>query len=105
MKTEKEFKIPIELGKKWVSELRSGNYNQITGTLHILKTNCYCADGIYAKVCGYEFDKFGSDAYLNGESVYSDNTGLMLAVYRLNDTHKYTFSEIADWIEENVEFV
>lgn len=104
----KKYKLPKEFAEKWVAALRSGGYGQDIGErqLYVPKTDCYCADGVYAKVNGYEFNEAGTSAYHPlFKAIYRDEMyPLMKDVYTLNDDERMSFPEIADWITENVEF-
>jgi len=112
MKTYKAYKIPKESAEKWLLELRSGKYSQHTGELKdYSKKDCYCAIGLYCLANGYEISKGGMQVIKDGQSVDYYNGGIGLdyrlvkSIVDLNDSSKRPFSEIADWIETNVEFI
>lgn len=74
IKEMKSFKLPKEFTKKWLEELRSGDYVQGKGTLvdaieydddaePLLNKGCkYCCLGLGLKISGYEInDMYGKD--------------------------------------------
>lgn len=107
-----------ENAKKWVAELRSGNYKQATGGLR--KGDCFCCLGVacdlYAKefseswISGGTYQEFkGMEGILpeevsawlglgNREGDFYDGEGSHESLADLNDSG-CTFSQIADIIE------
>ena len=106
-----------ELKKKWLAALRSGDYTQDTGRLK--KDNGFCCLGVLCDISGLgqwiphpslpdEYDD-GSDQ--NQRRVYLPwnvhvHSGLTADneydLARMNDQRKLTFSQIADYVEENL---
>lgn len=110
--------------KKWVDALRSGKYQQIIGRLGSADKNEYCCLGVACEVAlqnGLPIRKGTCD-----ESVTYDDSGLHMPqsvvnwlglkfeddsnplltkdskrhhATALNDTNRYNFNTIADWIE------
>jgi len=105
----KKYQLPKEFATKWVEALRSGDFKQTTGQLK--RGDCYCAIGVCALVNDFEFQGEGQLAYKDGISIYTkmDLTNQTLDfpkdIFRMNDTHKKPFIEIANYIEKNVEFI
>lgn len=129
MTTTKKYSLPREFAEKWVAALRSGKYRQGSQKLGNSEKG-YCCLGVAAKVCGSTDDmlsngndvacylKIGGDygakltrkifdqipKELRGEEDKLKEN-LVAKLINLNDNKHYSFPEIADWIEENVEFV
>jgi hypothetical protein len=106
----------VDLIKKWVAALRSGEYKQGKGTLHNTTDNTYCCLGVLGRVWGLKQYKsaieprlcgYGSSAtnFLDDEDFGKLAPKKSLAVQsdlaRMNDSGK-SFEAIADWIEENL---
>jgi hypothetical protein len=108
-------KISPEIKSKWTTALRSGNYKQAFGVLkdtmygiydtdgQFVEYDCHCALGVLGEVCGVK--------NLTSEAVYSDIEKLlntqpfgttMSKIFQLNDAQRKSFSEIADWIDQNL---
>lgn len=121
MPTTKKYSLPRDFATKWVAALRSGEYKQGTKKLGN-KYEGYCCLGLGCIVAG------AADGELNGFTVifeglvtegmrpeiyeripkelvggYNDND-LARDLMCMNDGGT-DFPQIADWIEENVEFV
>ena len=116
-KLEKGFK------KKWLEALRSGKYKQCNGTL--CYDGRYCCLGVAGKVAGMRDstlqlnDSFDADVKQDGRSWWigslknmkrkipnilhgdGDSDVVVSTLIDMNDTGK-SFSEIADYIEENL---
>lgn len=128
MTTTKQYQLPREFGEKWVKALRSGEYKQGRQKLG----NCeigYCCIGLGGVLCGATDEMYTSSegvaGYINNNSAYKPSripedvlqripkelrgTGyenpLVQQLSTMNDKLGYSFPEIADWIEKNVEFV
>jgi len=98
---------------KWVAALRSGKYKQGFEGFLRTKQDEYCCLGVLYEVC--EFGKWsnstseypsrawaidsGRDGWLD-EDLLSRDTQVVYA--SLNDQAKKSFSEIADYIEQNL---
>ena len=95
----KQYQLPEDFAEKWLTALRSGNYKQTTDKYKWHGMSC--AMGVGYTVNGFKI-KSGK---------YTDNRptpmqiGLQREIMELNDNKQRTFTEIADWIESNVEFV
>lgn len=97
--------------KKWVAALRSGKYTQTTGQLS--RRGSFCCLGVACEVFGATFTERGDRAsYKDGDTEYADDympplladeLGLseddQKRFVRMNDSEKYSFSAIADFIE------
>jgi hypothetical protein len=120
--TQPHYTLPREFGEKWVKALRSGEYKQGTCYLSakytdgITSEQRYCCLGVACSVSGipdellkreFIIPDFGMPIELVGDR---GNNELVKILTTLNDgekgiTQKYTFSEIADWLESNVKFI
>lgn len=127
MPTTKKYSLPRDFATKWVTALRSGEHKQ---GKHYLG-NCedgYCCLAVSALTVGAKDNMFQigdlKATYLNNNIEYRQ-TCIVPEVYdkiphilksnkfdslpdvlaKMNDSGNYTFPQIADWIEENVEFV
>ncbi len=108
-----------EVKEKWIADLRSGEFPQTTCVLH--SNDGYCCLGVLvnqfvdewatingslAGRCHPKRDgvSLGGSGHLNVHFVrevgLEDKTGDLM---RMNDEFKKSFSEIADWIEQNIE--
>lgn len=101
--TTKGFKMDPELKAKWVEALRSGRYKQGRRCLGDGEyAPYYCCLGVLNKVAGLGLP--GNEAFLRQEG--GDYLVLPFEVQRklvrLNDMRQLPFSEIADYIEENL---
>lgn len=89
------YKIEDEEMQKWLKALRSGKYKQTFYTAKtekfnwwkFKKENYYCAVGLGCKIAKMNFNKIP--------------TVLFSKIITLNDNYKKTFSELADYIENN----
>ena len=108
------------LKNKWLDALRSGKYQQIRRTL-CDGQNGYCCLGVLADVCEIgQWDESGAFYHVDGEDDYGDpndcwaelSDHVLTAIdldhadqsylITLNDSELRDFTEIADWIEENL---
>lgn len=108
--------ISRKLKKDWVKALRSGEYRQ--GKRTLVKgcwpdTQEYCCLGVLGRVCGLSVDNMVNhtsfaDHYSDIWSsipealLKSGNVTLTNKLIDMNDMQMKSFSEIADWIEENL---
>ncbi len=101
--------ITQETKDGWLKRLRSGKYKQGRGVLK--RNDEYCCLGVLAELLRLpeapssrgddgvvEFE--GRRTYLRHKHLCSDTQTYLV---ELNDDECLAFSEIADWIEENVE--
>lgn len=114
--------MKASIKKKWVRALRSGKYKQGRIGLHHKPTNSFCCLGVLCDVQGLAWDKnFENSAWtmyifprVNGvigqssasiKEEYADHIGLtgedQGTLVSMNDSG-ISFSEIADYIEENL---
>ena len=114
----KSFRLPKEFAEKWLSALRSGNYKQGAGQL-ISKDREYCCLGVACHLISPKADT-GESGYIQTDGLYSVSVKLfnkippllrgglenpfVETVSTMNDTGK-AFPEIAEWVENNVEFI
>ena len=120
-----KYSLPWRFKKAWIKALKSGDYIQGTGALkRSIDINnseiAYCCLGVACSVAGvpeeyitgewinyvdgYEYDVVPE--VLHGES---DGNKLVEALSCMNDTHtadttehKFSFEDIADWIDDNI---
>lgn len=93
--------------ENWLTALRSGEYKQGKGQLHHPKENTYCCIGVFAVCNGISLNSGGYSMRIDGEEkgyepLYSQIGAETAVLWRMNDTHKKSFLEIADWIEQNL---
>lgn len=104
-----------KLGPKqqaWVDALRSGKFQKAKGAFRM--SNCatghmsYCAMGVATEVVAEIADKSAWVGNLSIHCIAADQLRprrsvkeFMGLIFRLNDTDDITFSQIADYIEEN----
>lgn len=93
-----------QLKDNWLKALRSGEYVQNRGSLE--QRGTYCCLGVYAKCNNIEITTNGMEIAGRGynpliEVLKQDYT---TTLWLMNDAKKKTFAEIADYIEQNVEF-
>lgn len=101
--------------EKWVAALRSGKYDQATGTLKI--GNQYCCLGVLCDLATKEnickessvpsaiYTYYDNEKQMLPKSVIQwANLGreAQIELIELNDTEEWSFTRIADWIEENL---
>lgn len=123
MRTRKieKFKLEKEFGEKWVKALRSGKYEQGEGYLEDADGQ-YCCLGVACRVNHPRVNlthKFFIDSDGQGKGYITknleekmpkllrgtdSNNEFVKLVSEMNDEGQ-SFDQIADWIEENVEFV
>ena len=115
----KKYQLPKEFATKWVEALRSGKYSQTEATLCRPDTCEYCCLGVAGAMTGLDnidmselsdlsdfVDIFKTKYVFNdGIKQLADNQKLQNVLTNLNDVDKLSFTEIADWIEANVEFI
>lgn len=119
---EKKFKLPKEFAEKWLAALRSGQYQKGRGSLY-KNNNTYCCLGVAGALCDIPTDKLEYEGFLNifrfnydiplelidekeesfANSLITLNDGLFNRLYN-QESKIHSFLEIANWIEENVEF-
>lgn len=118
----KKYKLPKEFAEKWVAELRTTK--RIQGKTGLLAEDGYCCLGIACMTVGatpkmlkhYDETVIEKDGPLNlGRRKFFDRipeilkgsirqSKLVEELVLMNDSGT-PFKEIADWVEQNVEFV
>lgn len=115
---KKQFKLPKEFAEKWLTALRSGEYKQGRGAL--CKTdrndhskNYYCCLGVACAILDISKDRLIGHSAIYDNVFFPEVPVELLGLYanielpyylsKLNDERKYSFTEIADWIDKNVE--
>ena len=125
---KQKYSLPKEFKEKWIKALKSGNYVQGSGSLRKEMDNTnntssmptYCCLGVACSVAGVP------EEYITGEWIdyvdgyeydvvpevlhgVSDENQLVEALSCMNDTHtadttehKFSFEDIADWIDDNI---
>lgn len=125
-------KLPIPFKIQWTNALRSGEYVQGKGALAMELDSkdgckggaefCHCCLGVAAVISGAESRDIRGSAFISekidgvpeqliggegdpDEDIETNRLTLLLA--NMNDgagdqSRKYTFSEIADWIDANI---
>lgn len=102
-----------EIKDKWVKALRSGEYKQGSGQLFCNVNNSYCCLGVLCKITEvpmhedryFTFDD-GQHYYATISTSFQKSVGLSYEqtdeLIIMNDSKKYSFHEIANYIEENL---
>lgn len=111
----KKYRLPKEFTDKWLKALRSGEYKQCAGGLY--RDGGYCCLGVSLNMQGVKNSEMEDSCWLVSkhygfrkkrskyvpEELYGHNTNpLVKQLVDLNDLRE-SFTEIADWIEQNVE--
>ncbi len=126
---EKKFRLPKDIGEKWLIALRSGEYKQ--GQTVLVRDvpgygKKYCCIGVLGDICGVSFkimDDRGlfdsgyiANMILNGLPIPAEIKGngesnalVKELIYRNDGADKFqnnkqSFEQIADFIEAEVEF-
>ena len=119
-------KLPKEFKEKFLAELRSGKHKQGKSVMYNPADDSLCCLAVAGLVCGLTKDEMAGVDILTAENDYDDPSGrknpsskkaihqlgyplVLTASYdtkgcdlaSMNDSGK-SFSEIADWIEENL---
>lgn len=115
-----KYQLPKKFAEKWVRALRGGKYKQGKNQLRSCRGK-YCCLGVACKLVGLPAREFEDATFISINGVgslismpkeipieligYPSNNDLVAELSRLNDSHGKSFSQIADWIEQNVEFI
>lgn len=96
-------KMDPEIKAKWVAALRSGEYKQTRGMLKKEGPDgpSFCCLGVLADVIG-EGEVPPGYAELNYRGGQAPPTWAQSDLVRLNDGRRWTFNQIADYIEERL---
>ncbi len=108
-------KLPIKFKEKWLAALRSGDFKKGIFTLHNKEKNTYCCLGVACRinhkqkvlagafideaVFKKDIDKIRVPKILKGDG---DNNIVTEKLSDMNDSGKYSFKQIANWIEKNL---
>jgi len=96
-----------EFKNKWVAALRSGEYKQGFRRLYDYDDNSYCCVGVAHSLCGVSqrilVHRYNLLVLPDHESKEVNDLGIsqLRVLANMNDRGK-TFSEIADYIEQNL---
>ena len=103
-------KLPVAFKRKWIKALRSGRYRKGKGMLYRKGKHGghprYCCLGVAASISGTpSYDMEGAcfiyEAGVVPDLIYAE--GPMPHVFvKMNDINEKSFSQIADWIQENL---
>jgi hypothetical protein len=106
-----------ELKDKWITALRSGEYKQGTGSLYDKVNDAYCCMGVLGCVSNDIKGETRTPGLLTGRNngyhvlitEFANRDGISVRILiDMNDgdnpsnPKKYTFAEIADYLEENI---
>lgn len=99
-----KIRMPRSIADPWLAALRSGDYKQGIGKLRY--DDYYCCLGVLNSVAGLGYDDSLGDL-LHGSDNYYEFLGepQQVNLIHLNDNKRKTFPEIADLIEENLEYI
>lgn len=100
-----------EMKEKWVAALRSGNYKQ--GYNNLKKYGCYCCLGVLCDVVGCQWtdcNRANYDGHDTNNMTLPANLRIAAGLSEeqeselvdMNDHHKVSFDDIADYIESNL---
>lgn len=107
-----------ELKDKWIAALRSGEYEQGRGSLYHPPSDKYCCLGVLARIVDpTSINHYGGGVFTAADEASISNVYLPTSVYMaaglqgdmqikltvMNDSGRKSFTEIADWIEENID--
>ncbi len=103
--------MQAQLRTKWLAALRSGDYEQCQGQLHI-KDDGYCCLGVFARCAGCSDEDivdYLTFAVLPAPKSCPDFNfydqfpeGAVEKCIHMNDDEEHDFPAIADWIEADV---
>ena len=122
----KKYKLPREFTKEWLTALRSGKYEQTSGSLYNIQDQGYCCIGVAARIkyplhyLKNKNNKYAGVLQGNNKCIHPntryklskipqelkggvEESQLVQQLVDLNDDEGYSFKEIAEWIENNVE--
>jgi hypothetical protein len=107
---------------QWIEALRSGKYQQASGSLMKVEdgTIGYCCLGVACKIVGIadnHLHGYGSTANLSSDvnqvlprmlryevdGIEGDAIDFRGECIDMNDNKRYSFAQIADWLEQNTE--
>lgn len=100
----------ISIKQKWINALRSGEFKQGIRFLFEKSSDTYCCLGVLGRVCGYNDEDLNA-AYLHNfknnsgypkEFLIGEDSDFRGTLIAMNDRSGNSFSEIADYIEQNI---
>lgn len=101
-------KLPEDFKQRWVAALRSGEYKQGNFELYNQYTGLFCCLGVAGCVAGASLKAMDLSGVLDSRissEIPAPLIGFNELTYELthlNDGLGKSFSEIADWIEQNL---
>lgn len=91
---------------KWIAALRSGEYKQGTTVLYNNLNDTYCCLGVAQKICGIKSNR-NWDLAVRTSGTFNTHVFIsearQIRLIKMNDDDNCSFSEIADYIEANIE--
>lgn len=113
---DKRFRLPKKFADNWLNELRNGGHSQGQDELFNNQSYRYCCLGIAGLVCGLDNDQMDRLDVLYPYLCELDDVTIPLELLgeprdnklvsnltQMNDEENKSFSEIADWVENNCE--
>lgn len=101
-----ENKLPEDFKQKWVAALRSGEYKQGKYVLYCRAIDSFCCIGVAGKIKGVSLEEMEGKSNPGSDKVYKSCINLGDSFVRtltlMNDYQGKSFSDIADWIEQNL---
>lgn len=64
MKTKTKYKLPKQIKDRWISALRSGEYEQGKMSLYDKADNNFCCLGVLGKICKFKLDQLEDESFL-----------------------------------------
>jgi hypothetical protein len=111
-------KLPEDFKQKWTAALRSGDFKQGEGQLYSPTSDTWCCLGVAGSLCGYSKEQLATKIFIgSNDSEYiepiqeypiilirTDASDMALRLANMNDGLEgpKSFSQIADWIDENL---
>ncbi len=106
-----KYRLPKEFAEKWTAALRSGKYEQTNEELY--DGNGFCCLGVACVIAGHQKWRLKGHPWPSKAiksvrvpdeiKTYDGSYSLVAKLADLNDNNGYSFNQIADWIDENVE--
>jgi hypothetical protein len=100
-------KMDVELKGKWVSALKSKDYKQIYGKLYSKERGGYCSLGVLGVCLGIDSKVMNTRSFLDTLCTQQNiavplSEKMMGHIMRINDTDKYSFDKVAEFVEDNL---
>ncbi len=104
----------MSVKQEWVDALRSGNYQQRSGSLYDSYYDAYCCLGVLCEIKGRNVRENTDLRKLFPEPEFTDHDNwhvppqwldyrIQSQLVALNDSSRHKFPAIADWIEKNLD--